>query len=113
MPLRAEVQINIVLEPDLLIGPEVIGLLAAIVDNGSITAAAKASGISYKKAWYMVERLNRAFGKPLVGTSKGGGGHGGAALTDMGVEVVRLYREISAGAEERSGELRELAALLA
>lgn len=113
VPMRPEVQINILLKPGLTIGAEAIGLLSAIMDTGSITGAARASSISYKKAWHMVDRLNTAFKKPLVSASKGGDRRGGAILTDTGAEVMSLYRAILEAAESRPKDLQRLAALMA
>ncbi len=113
VPMRPEVQISVRLKPGLTIGADAIGLLSAIVDTGSITAAARASSISYKKAWHMVDRLNTAFKKPLVSASKGGDRRGGAILTDTGAEVMVLYRAILAAAESRPRDLQRLVALTA
>lgn len=113
VPMRPEVQISILLKPGLTIGAEAIGLLSAIVDTGSITAAARASSISYKKAWHMVDRLNTAFKKPLVSATKGGDRRGGAILTDTGAEVMALYRAILEAAESRPRDLQRLVALTA
>ncbi|WJR65169.1 LysR family transcriptional regulator [Neorhizobium sp. CSC1952] len=111
--MLAEVQINVLLKPGLAIGPDTIGLLSAIADTGSITAAARASSISYKKAWHMIDRLNTSFKKPLVSTTKGGDRRGGAILTDMGAEVMTLYRAILTAAASRPKELQKLLALAA
>ena len=111
--MPAEVQITILLKPGLTIGPDTIGLLAAIIETGSITAAARASNISYKKAWHTIDRLNTSFKKPLVNTTKGGDRRGGSILTDTGREVMAFYRTIQAVAESRPKELQRLAALAA
>jgi molybdate transport system regulatory protein len=111
--MRAEVQIAVLLKPGLTIGADAIGLLAAIIETGSITAAARARNISYKRAWHIIDRLNTSFKKPLVSTTKGGDRRGGAILTDTGTEVMRLYRAILTAAESRPEELQKLAALAA
>lgn len=111
--MRAEVQITVLLKPGLTVGADAIGLLDAIAETGSITAAARARNISYKKAWHIIDRLNTSFKKPLVSTTKGGDRRGGAILTDTGTEVMRLYRTILAAAESRPEELQKLAALAA
>lgn len=111
--MPAEVQITVLLKPGLTVGADAIGLLVAIAETGSITAAARARNISYKKAWHMIDRLNTSFKKPLVSTTKGGDRRGGAILTDTGAEVRRLYRAILAAAESRPEELQKLAALAA
>jgi molybdate transport system regulatory protein len=109
--MRAEVQITVLLKPGLTVGADAIDLLVAIAEKGSITAAARARNISYKKAWHMIDRLNTSFKKPLVSTSKGGDRRGGAILTDTGTEVMAAYRAILAAAESRPKELQKLTAL--
>ncbi|MBB2202674.1 winged helix-turn-helix domain-containing protein [Gluconacetobacter tumulisoli] len=95
-----------------LLGHGKIRLLEAIGETGSISAAARAMGMSYRRAWLLVEALNGAFASPLVAARPGGGG--GAALSDFGVEILRLYREIERRATEgASPDLTALAALLA
>lgn len=111
--MRAEVQVIIFLKPGLAIGPDAIGLLVAVVETGSIAAAARANGISYKKAWHMVDRLNTAFNEPLVNASKGGDRRGGSILTDTGREVMAFYHAIANAAQSQSEELEKLAALAA
>ena len=82
-----------------------VSLLEAIGRHGSIAAAAREFGMSYRRAWRLVDELNRMFREPLVATRGGGRNGGGADLTALGEAVVRLYREAerkigtSAGAE--------------
>ncbi len=71
------------------IGPGKIELLEAIVTHGSITAAAKALGMSYRRAWLLVDEMNRAFRAPVVEAVKGGPYGGRTLLTAVGEEVVR------------------------
>jgi len=78
------------------LGPGKADLLAAIEDEGSISAAARSLGMSYRRAWLLVETMNDSFRKPLVATAAFRGK--GASLTREGIEVLRLYREM----EERS-----------
>ena len=75
------------------LGPGKIALLEAIRRHGSIAAAGRDFGMSYRRAWLLVDELNKMFISPLVETRGGGRNGGGAALTGMGSEVVRLYRE--------------------
>lgn len=82
------------------IGPGKIELLEAIQAHRSITAAAKALGMSYRRAWLLVDELNRALKAPAVETAAGGTGGGGTALTPTGVKVLALYRSIEAQAQE-------------
>ena len=74
------------------IGPGRADLMELIAGTGSISAAGKAMGMSYKRAWSLVQALNEGFGAPLVETSRGGSGQGGAALTDAGRAVLAHYR---------------------
>jgi molybdate transport system regulatory protein len=76
-----------------MLGPGKAELLARIAETGSIAAAGRQMGMSYKRAWTLVEDLNAAFINPLVQSARGGPGGGGATLTETGAEVLRLYHE--------------------
>lgn len=91
-------RLRIVLAPGVALGPGKADLLDGIASTGSIAAAGRQLGMSYKRAWSLVEALNADFGVSLVSTSKGGAGHGGAELTETGREVLRLYRQMEAEA---------------
>jgi molybdate transport system regulatory protein len=82
------------------LGPGKVALLEAIGEHGSISAAARSLGMSYRRAWLLVDAMNRAFRKPLVTTATGGARGGGAQLTDFGREVLRRYRAM----EEKAGK---------
>ncbi len=75
-------------------GPGRADLLAQIAQTGSIAAAGRRMGMSYKRAWSLVESLNTAFAEPLVETAKGGAAHGGAQLTTLGKELLAAYRAL-------------------
>ena len=90
----AGARLRIVLEPDIAIGPGKAEILERVAETGSIAAAGRAMGMSYKRAWLLVESMNRCFGRPLVEARRGGAGRGGAALTETGREVLRLYRRM-------------------
>ncbi len=92
------------------IGPGKIELLEAIDREGSISAAGRALGMSYKRAWDLVDALNRQIGTPVVAASPGGHRGGGAALTDAGRNLVADYRAIERAAQRAAGP--RLAALL-
>ena len=77
-----------------MIGPGKIALLERIRDEGSISAAARAMGMSYKRAWELVDEMNSTFIKPAVLTSKGGKTGGGALLSELGIELIRAYRTL-------------------
>ena len=65
-------------------GPGKIDLLRAVSETGSISAAARVIGMSYKRAWFLIDTLNRGFGEPVVEALAGGNGGGGARLTASG-----------------------------
>jgi molybdate transport system regulatory protein len=92
------------------LGPGKTDLLAAIGRTGSITAAAKDQGMSYRRAWLLVDEMNRAFKEPVVAASFGGAKGGGASLTPTGLAVINLYRQVEIKAEsaiERELEVLE------
>jgi molybdate transport system regulatory protein len=95
------------------LGPGKADLLEGIAANGSIAAAGRALSMSYKRAWQLVEDLNRSFKSPLVRTSKGGGHGGGAELTATGRAVLGLYRAIERKSQTAAAkELRALQRLV-
>lgn len=97
----------------LMFGPGKADLLQGIADEGSISAAGRRMGMSYKRAWMLVEEMNAAFAVPLVASARGGQGGGGARLTETGAEVLRLYREVLARAEAAAAvPIAELEAML-
>ncbi len=80
----------------LLGGPARMALLRAVADQGSITHAAKAVGVSYKGAWDSIDAMNRLAGQPLVERSTGGRGGGSTHLTPHGTRLVQRFEEIDA-----------------
>lgn len=98
---------------DIAVGPGKVALLEAIAREGSITAAAKSLGMSYRRAWMLVDTMNRNFRTPVVEAGAGGSHGGGAALTPLGQDVVLRYRRIEAtAAEAASADIRGLEAHL-
>lgn len=93
-------RLRVVLAPNVAVGPGKADLLGGIAATGSIAAAGRQLGMSYKRAWSLVEELNRDFETPLVSTAKGGKAGGGAGLTDLGREVLGLYRRMEAKAQD-------------
>jgi molybdate transport system regulatory protein len=75
-------------------GPGKADLLEAIQSTGSISAAARVMGMSYKRAWDLVDMMNKSFRAPLVVTATGGSHGGGAQISEFGAEVLKRYREI-------------------
>ena len=83
---------------DRALGPGKIRLLEAIGKTGSISRAGRALGMSYRRAWLLVDDMNRCFRAPVVTTQPGGVQGGGAALTPFGVDLIENYRAIEARA---------------
>jgi molybdate transport system regulatory protein len=88
------VRLRVVLDRDIALGPGKADLLETIGATGSISAAARGLGMSYKRAWLLVDTMNRCFRAPLVESAKGGSAGGGAQLTKLGAEVLRRYRSM-------------------
>lgn len=101
--------IRIDLASGVRIGPGKVTLLEEIARAGSISAAGRALGMSYRRAWELVEDLNRHLGQPVVSTAAGGSGGGGARLTEAGGTLVAEYRAMEAAALKAAG--RHLASI--
>ena len=80
------------------LGPGKIALLEAIARCGSISAAAREMGMSYRRAWLLVEAMNQAFKQPAVTAATGGKRGGGAEVTPFGQDLLTRYRTIEAKA---------------
>jgi molybdate transport system regulatory protein len=91
------------------LGAGKVALLESIDRTGSISAAGRAQGMSYRRAWLLVDDLNQLFVAPLVSAHHGGANGGGAALTDEGRRIVTLYRD--AEAKMRSAAQAEIDAI--
>jgi molybdate transport system regulatory protein len=91
------------------LGPGKADMLEYIAEDGSISAAARRMGMSYRRAWLLVDTMNHCFRSPLVEKVKGGKGGGGACITDLGREVLRRYRKMESDAMGAVAE--EMAAL--
>lgn len=85
-------------------GPGKADLLDAIKEHGSISAAGRSMGMSYKRAWDLIQTMNQSFKQPLVTTSKGGSQKGGAIVTAMGEKVLNQYREAQKIADVATAE---------
>lgn len=95
------------------IGPGKIALLEAIRSTGSISAAARSIGMSYRRAWLLVEEINRTLREPAVTAETGGARGGGARVTPVGERVVDLYRAIELHARSAAGgEFRAIGRLV-
>lgn len=82
------------------VGPGRADLLEGIAETGSISAAGKRMGMSYKRAWGLVQALNDGWGRPLVETSRGGAEQGGASLSADGEFVLARYRAMQQATRE-------------
>ena len=98
---RLKIQARIMLDDEIAFGPGKVDLLIAIQSTGSISAAGKYLGMSYRRAWLLVDAMNRCFQQPLVETATGGSQGGGARLTPLGIDVVERYQQLQ-------NEIREL-----
>ena len=95
------------------IGPGKIALLEAIHSTGSISGAARAIGMSYRRAWLLVEEINQTLREPAVTAETGGARGGGAVVTPVGEKVVGLYRAIELQARTAAGnEFRAIGRLI-
>jgi molybdate transport system regulatory protein len=81
------------------IGPGKVALLEEIARSGSISAAGRSLRMSYRRAWELVEDLNRHLGTAVVSTAAGGTGGGGARLTEAGATLIAEYRALEAAAQ--------------
>jgi molybdate transport system regulatory protein len=111
-PIRPAIRPRVYLDANVAVGPGKIDLLRHVAAKRSISAAARAMAMSYSRAWQLVDALNADFG-PVVATSTGGRGGGGAALTPAGEALIAAYdaleRRLNTSAES---EIAGLVALL-
>ena len=106
-------RIRLVTGGELVMGPGRADLLEQIQATGSIAAAGRQMGMSYKRAWALVEAMNGLFRAPVVEAVKGGAGGGGARLTETGVQVLGAYRGLEAASRQAGATfLAELGAAL-
>jgi len=108
-PDRWGLHLRVVLGAEVAMGPGKADLLDGIAATGSIAAAGRRLGMSYKRAWLLVEAMNALFTEPLVDAAKGGAGGGGAALTPLGARMLAAYRRLeAAAADSGQTELEEM-----
>lgn len=110
--IRLRLRIDVDHEP--AIGPGKIALLEAIIETGSISAAARKLGMSYRRAWLLIEDINSRLRKPAVNRATGGKQGGSSEVTEAGKQLVHLFRKVEATAYSRSlPHIRVLTQLLA
>ena len=104
----AEISLRIDLGEEYRFGPGKARLLELIRDTGSISAAGRALGMSYRRAWLLTDELNTMFGAQLVEPQHGGAKGGGARVTPQGIATLEAYRRIEAAAEAALEKERKL-----
>jgi molybdate transport system regulatory protein len=101
---RLKIQARLMLDEEIALGPGKADLLDAIVATGSISAAGKQLGMSYRRTWLLVDTMNRCFQQPLVETATGGAHGGGTRLTAYGVDVLKRYRQLQTEIQHLSAQ---------
>jgi len=101
-PLKLKAQI--LCGEELAMGPGKADLLEAIVQEGSISAAGRKLGMSYRRAWLLVDAMNRCWTQPLVEATPGGGEGRGTRLTPLGLEILAAYRLLEAALAKAAEE---------
>lgn len=105
----ATLSIRLDLAPGVRVGPGKVRLLESIAEHGSISAAGRALGISYRRAWLLLDEMNRGCPQPVVEGTPGGRSGGGSSLTPFGTHLVASYRAIER--EAAAAAARHLATL--
>lgn len=91
--MKTSIKIRLKQHEKIAMGPGKADLLAAIGEQGSISAAGRVMGMSYKRAWDLVKTMNESFNEPLVSTAKGGPHGGGAEMTPLGHRILAHYHK--------------------
>jgi len=114
MKTRVQFRLRIYRDDSIAIGPGKIAVLEAVAETGSISAAARQLGMSYRRAWMLIDEMKHALSSPAVNTAAGGSRGGGTALTPVGEEIVKHYRAIENAARlATAADVRALTRLLA
>ncbi|MES2149352.1 MAG: LysR family transcriptional regulator [Pseudomonadota bacterium] len=98
MTTRIALRLRLLRDGEVAIGPGKADLLDAIRASGSISAAARAMDMSYRRAWLLVDVMNRSFREPLVVGAAGGRQGGGASVTEAGLRALAQFRTMEAAA---------------
>jgi molybdate transport system regulatory protein len=96
----ARLRIRIEFEGKHTIGPGKVQLLEAVDAHGSISAAARSMGMSYRHAWEMIDDVLQCFREPVIETETGGRAGGGARVTDFGRRLIQRYRAMQTKAQK-------------
>ena len=106
-PPTLKLKIQLYCGDEIAMGPGKADLLDAIAESGSISAAGRALGMSYRRAWLLVDTMNRCFAQPLVETTPGGGKGSGAKVTAAGEAILGAYRALERQLDDSAkGEAR-------
>lgn len=106
-------RVRIILAPGVWMGPGKADLLDGIKRTGSIAAAGREMGMSYKRAWQLVETMNAMFREPVVARTRGGAKGGGATVTPTGEQVLAAYRTaVEAAHSAGAGQIAELTGMM-
>ena len=97
-------RVRIDIGPDRSIGPGKIALLEHIEASGSLSQAARDLGMSYRRAWLLLDDLNHALAEPVITTSVGGAGGGGAQVTVFGRKLIAAYRDVEQASHDAAAE---------
>ncbi|MHC8492292.1 winged helix-turn-helix domain-containing protein [Thalassospira sp. SM2505] len=109
-----KVRLKIELPGAVRLGYGKVDLLRAVEEHRSISAAARSMGMSYRRAWLLIDELNKCFREPVIETSIGGRAHGGATLTPTGIRIIEIYQTARDKVQDAiKDELDQLAASLA
>ena len=76
-----------------MVGGGKLELLRIVGETGSISSAAKIMGLDYKRAWFLLDTLQRCFKNPLFLTNRGGGSSGGTSLTELGIQLIEKFKK--------------------
>jgi molybdate transport system regulatory protein len=93
-------RLRVILGDAIAVGPGKADLLEGIRETGSIAAAGRRMGLSYKRAWLLIETMNACFKRPVIEAAKGGKAGGGARLTPFGEQLLARYRSMQAATEK-------------
>ena len=95
------------------LGPGKVELLEAVREYGSISAAARSLDMSYRRAWLLIDELNRSLKSPATRSEQGGQSGGGCTLTPVGETIIRLYRDVEEEAQRScAAQIAELMNLI-
>ena len=103
-PAEVRFRMRITKGETIALGPGKVALLEAVRKHGSISAAARSLDMSYRRAWLLIDELNRSLKSPATISEQGGQSGGGCVLTPVGESIVRLYRDVEAQAAAACAE---------